>query len=80
MSYKQGSLGRQFDSKDMIISRLKEELGERRESEEDLRELSKQLKSLEQRYDQVVREKQTAEKERLGLEENERKRIMNYKQ
>ena len=56
-NYNVNSSQKNFDSKDMIIQRLKEEIFEFKQNEQDFRSLAKQLKELEFRYDQLQREK-----------------------
>lgn len=69
-----------LDGNDLVIQRLKEEIYGLRENEQDFRLLSKQLKELEYKYEQLQREKIQNETENKSVLETNLRRILNYKQ
>lgn len=69
-----------LDGNDLVLQRLKEEIYGLRENEQDFRLLSKQLKELEFKYEQLQREKIQNETESKSVLETNLRRILNYKQ
>lgn len=62
------------DGKDLLITKLKEEVQELQHNARDFGELSRQLKDLEMRYDALSQEKMRQEQELRQMQEVERSR------